>query len=330
VNTLKKSISVILPNYNGKDLLQEFIPSIIDALHFSSIEFEFIVVDDQSTDTSVAFIKQQFPFITIVENEINKGFSYSCNRGIQIAKNDLVFLVNSDVKLSLNYFENQLHYFDTNDTFGVMGQIKNYHTSKTEDTARFPKFKGVKLKATTFYYTTNPTDEIFTTYLSGANALICSHKLKFLNGFDEIYSPFYFEDFDLGLRAWKMGWKLYYEHQSICFHKVSATTNKLNKSNFVKKIYYRNSFILHAIHLKGFRKIAWYSQLFTTTLFWHLIKGEFWILYSVIEFLKHKKKIKKSKIQIIKMQLELKITIEVGNILTIFKNSLKNKSIKWM
>jgi hypothetical protein len=70
--------------------------------------------------------------------------------------------------------------------------------------------------------------------------------------------------------------------------------------------------------------------LFTTTLFWHIIKGEFWILYSLIEFLKHKKKIQKSIIQIKKMQLELKVSIGVDDILTIFRNSLKNKSIKWI
>lgn len=326
----KKSISVILPNFNGKDLLEEFIPSIIEALHFSNLEYEFIVIDDHSTDNSVAYLQQQFPSINIIENKNNKGFSYSCNKGIEKATKDLVFLVNSDVKLSINYFENQLNYFDTNDTFGVMGQIKNYQSLQTEDYARFPRFKGVKLKATKFYYSTTLTDTVFTTYLSGANALICTQKLKILKGFDEIYSPFYFEDFDLGLRAWKMGWKLYYEHQSICFHKVSATTNKINKSNFVKKTYYRNSFILHAIHLKGFRKTAWYSQLVTTTLLWHLIKGEFWILKSLFDFFKHKKQIQKSIDQLSKLQLELNRSIEVDTILTIFKNSLQNKSIKWV
>lgn len=330
MNPQEKSISVVLPNFNGEKLLMEFIPSIIEALNFSSIDYEFIVVDDKSTDKSVEFLKNHYPSIIVIENTINKGFSYSCNRGIKIAQKDLVFLVNSDVKLSLDYFKNQLSYFNNNETFGVMGQIKNHQSLKTEDTARFPRFKGVKLKATKFYYSTNPSEKILTTYLSGANALICNQKLKLLNGFDEIYSPFYFEDFDLGLRAWKMGWKLYYEHQSICFHKVSATTNKINKSNYVKKIYYRNSFILHAIHLNGFREKLWYSQLFTTTLFWHIIKGEFWIFYSLIGFLNHKKKIIKSRDQIKKIQLDLNITIDIDNILVIFKKSLKDKSIKWI
>lgn len=330
MKTSKKTVSVILPNFNGRELLEEFIPSIIEALTFSNIEYEFILVDDKSTDNSVDYIKNHFPSIILVENKINRGFSFTCNKGIEIAKKDLVFLVNSDVKLSIDYFEQQLKYFEMNETFGVMGQIKNYESLKTEDHARFPRFKGVKLKATKFYYSTNSSEKVFTTYLSGANALICNQKLKSLNGFDEIYSPFYFEDFDLGLRAWKMGWKLYYEHQSICFHKVSATTKNLNKSNLVNRIYYRNSFILHAIHLNGFRKKIWYSQLFTSTLLWHLIKGEFWIIYSLIDFLKNKKKIQESITKIKKMQLELNITIGIDNILSIFKNSLKNKSIKWI
>ena len=126
MNSLKKTISVILPNFNGEKLLMEFIPSIIEALNFSNIEYEFIVVDDKSTDQSVEFLKNKYPFIILIENEFNKGFSYSCNRGIEISQKDLVFLVNSDVKLTKDYFNNQLHYFDSNETFGVMGQIKNF------------------------------------------------------------------------------------------------------------------------------------------------------------------------------------------------------------
>ena len=330
MNPLKKSISVILPNFNGEHLLKKFLPSIFEALQYSQIEFEFIIVDDKSTDNSIIFLKKNYPDIILIENSLNKGFSYSCNRGIAIATKELIFLVNSDVKLTLNYFENQFSFFQNKNTFGVMGQIKNLNNLKTEDYARYPRFKGVKLKATTFYFSKNYDDSIYTTYLSGANALICAKKLQFLKGFDEIYSPFYFEDFDMGLRAWKMGWALFYDHQSICYHEVSATTKTINKSNLVKKTYYRNSFILHAIHLNGIRKILWYSQLFTSTLFWHLIKGEFWILYSLIDFIKYNKKILQSSLQIKLMQKKMKSTLEVQDILTIFKNSLKNKPINWV
>ena len=57
MKTSKKTVSVILPNFNGRELLEEFIPSIIEALTFSNIEYEFILVDDKSTDNSVDYIK---------------------------------------------------------------------------------------------------------------------------------------------------------------------------------------------------------------------------------------------------------------------------------
>ena len=234
----KKSISVVLPNYNGKHLMEMYIPSTIDALNFSKIEYEFIIIDDCSTDHSIAFIEKTYPDIILLKNKRNNGFSFTCNQGIQIATKDLVFLLNSDVKLTPNYFENQLHYFNLESTFGVMGQIMNFDGKKIEDAARMPYYKGAKFKANTFYYIENSEEPTLTCYLSGANALINRRKLVELNGFNEIYSPFYFEDFDLGLRAWQMGWFLYYEHQSICYHQVSSSTNKMNKSNFVKIIYH--------------------------------------------------------------------------------------------
>lgn len=329
MNTIKKSISVILPNYNGKHLIELYIPSVLEALSFSEIDYEFIIIDDCSTDNSVEFIQENYPSFNLQVNQQNKGFSFTCNKGIAIAKKELLFILNSDVKLTPNYFENQMKYFEFHDTFGVMGQIKNFDGKKIEDTARFPKFKGAKFKATTFFYSENVSDKIYTTYLSGANALINREKLQFLNGFNEIYSPFYFEDFDLGLRAWKMGWKSYYEHKSICFHRVSASTGKLNQSNFVKIIYYRNSFILHAIHLKGFRKIIWYSQLYTSTLLWHLIKREFWIFNSLEGFIEKRIDIKKSILTIETAQKGLGVTINVNDIIKIFKKSLKNKNIIW-
>lgn len=318
-----------MPNYNGKHLMELYIPSVLEALTFSKIDYEFIVVDDCSTDDSVNFIKEKYPSFKLIINNQNRGFSFTCNNGIKNAQKNLVFLLNSDVKLTSNYFDKQLNYFEYEDTFGVMGQIKNFDGKKIEDSARYPKYKGAKFKATKFFYSENPSDKIYTTYLSGANALVDRKKIQLLDGFDEIYSPFYFEDFDLGLRAWEMGWKLYYEHQSVCYHRVGASTSKLNKSNFVKITYYRNSFILHAIHLRGIRKLIWYSQVYTSTLLWHLIKGEFWIIKSLKGFIQNQDTIRKSRLKIEKLQNQLGSTIHIADIINTFKQSIKRKKIIW-
>ncbi len=326
----KKSISVVLPNYNGKHLMELYIPSVIDALQYSKVDYEFIVIDDCSTDDSIQFIKQVYPEILLLVNEKNSGFSFTCNQGIYKATKQLVLLLNSDVKLTPNYFDAQWKYFEKNTTFGVMGCIMNFDGKKIEDAARMPYYKGSKFKANRFYYSENPNGMVYTTYLSGANALVDREKLILLNGFNEIYSPFYFEDFDLGLRAWQMGWFLFYEHQSKCFHRVSASTNSMNKSNFVKITYNRNSFILQATHLKSFKRTVWFLQLFTTTLLTHLIKGEFWILKSISQFLNTHDQINQSRKKMTELQQKLNVDICLNDVISIIKLSIKGKPITWL
>ncbi len=327
---VRYSISVVLPNYNGKSLMEQYIPSILAALNFSKIDYEFIIIDDFSTDDSVNFIEKTYPNILLLKNDVNSGFSKTCNNGIFKAKKDLIFLVNSDVKLTENYFENQLQYFDDINAFGVMGCIMNFDGKKIEDGARMPRYKGGKFKANKFYYSENPQDKIYTTYLSGANALIKADKLKQIGGFSELYSPFYFEDFDLGLRAWQMGWTCFYDHQSVCYHRVSASTNNMNKSNFVKITYNRNSFFLQAIHLQGLRRIVWLCQLFTTTLFSHLLKGDFWILKSLRDFVNSYSVVKKAQKDLNLLKSKFNSDVNLDKIVNIITKSIENKDINWL
>jgi GT2 family glycosyltransferase len=326
---IKKSISIILPNYNGAHLMEEYLPSVFQALHFSDIEYEIIFIDDASKDNSVTFIKNQYPEIQIICNQENLGFSKTCNLGILKAKNDLIFLLNTDVALEQNYFENQFKYFENPNTFGVMGRIMNFNGNKIEDAARTLRLKGFKLKANKFYYINNNKKPVYTAYLSGANALIDRKKINILNGFDEIYSPFYFEDFDLGLRAWQMGWHCIYDHNSVCYHKVSASTSKLSKSNFVKIIYNRNSFILQAIHNKANESISWNFQIFINTVLYQLLKGNFWILKSYFDFFKMKNKIIHSQNQF-KILSQNNDTKTIIQIIDFIESSMKDNDVKFL
>ena len=77
------ALSVILPNYNGRQLLQRNLPSLFTAL--KGLEHEVIVVDDCSGDDSVSFLQQHYPQITLIQNPHNLGFSATCNAGIKAA-----------------------------------------------------------------------------------------------------------------------------------------------------------------------------------------------------------------------------------------------------
>lgn len=246
------SISVVIPNYNGKHLLKANLPSVLAAVKNVQTLYEIIVVDDASTDGSVEFMQQHYPDLTLLVNENNRGFSPTVNKGIFQSKYDLVLALNSDVELSSDYFNEQLKYFEKEDTFGVMGKIVDHSGKQLQDAAKLPKvsFKGIKGSYNYIPEALPVSTWLPSFFLSGANALMDRKKLIELNGFDEIFAPFYFEDADLGIRAWRVGWKCYFEPASVCMHELSSTISKL-KSQKVRTIIERNRIQFNYLHLSG-------------------------------------------------------------------------------
>lgn len=256
-----RSISVVIPNYNGQHLFEKYLPHNLSILFSLKNEVEVIVVDDASTDGSVAFLEKQYPGeITVLRKPFNSGFSATCNLGIQHAKNDLVFLLNTDVKLEPDYFEKLYSYFDLDDTFGVTGRIVGMDDNRVQEAAKLPKFRGWKIKCTDYSLFSRSAGLVPTMYLSGAIALMDTRKLKSIDGFNEVFSPYYGEDMELSLRAWRLGWKCYYEQDAICRHEVSASTKTHNTKKAIKEIYFRNRYYIHHLHLVGTDLVLWHIQ----------------------------------------------------------------------
>ena len=322
----KKSVSVVIPNYNGRKLLEIYLPYTFKALNNAQIAFEIVVVDDCSTDDSVAYLQQAYPNIVLLQTPINSGFSIACNTGISAAKMELILILNSDVKLSPDYFDHLWTYFNYADTFGVMGRIANMHDDGIQDAARLPKASGVKLKVDQFYYL-DEGEKALTLYLSGANALIDAKKLKELGGFNTLFSPFYGEDLELSLRAWRLNWTCYYEHRAICRHELSASTKNYKTARWVKMIYFRNRYYVHALHLTGARLWLWFLQVTLIDLIPKILTGKFWLAKSYVEFLKHLEDIKVSKRTFAALMAQRKSTITVRDIITKISKSLKGKHI---
>ncbi len=277
---IEKGISTIIPNYNGRHLLEIILPPLKIALNNSGMVHEIIVVDDRSTDDSLQFLENHAE-IRVVKNKVNKGFPFSMNKGISASKFSMLFFLNSDVIVTPGYFETLLPYFEKPDTFGVMGRIIGWDDDHIQDGGKYPYFQLAKIKTSGNYIPAQPVqgDKLYSMYLSGANALVSRQKVMALQGFDEIYSPYYVEDYDLSLRAWRLGWKCYYDHFAVCRHKVSVSIKSAASKNYVAKIYNRNKMLLHAIHLHGTAKGLWYVQLFFESIFraatfqWYYLKA---------------------------------------------------------
>src|SRR3989338_8093717 len=93
-------LSVIIVNYNTKDLLKACLDSLIN--NTNGIEYEVIVVDNSSSDGSGAMLKNEFPEVRIIFNRNNSGFAKANNQGIKAAKGNNILLLNSDTVISDN------------------------------------------------------------------------------------------------------------------------------------------------------------------------------------------------------------------------------------
>lgn len=323
----KKSVSIIIPNYNGRQLLETYLPFTFAAIENAGTDYELIIVDDASKDESVKYLQEAYPQVKLLVNPENRGFSYTCNRGIEVAGKELIFLLNSDVKLTPDYFEHQWKYFEQEDTFGVMGRIIDMEGDHIQDAARIPKFNGLKFKTDYFYYTNKPDDRLYTFYLSGANALVDAKKLKALGGFYELFSPFYCEDMELGLRSWRLGWKSYYEHQSVCRHQISASTKNYATAKRVKSIYFRNRFYMHALHLNGLALFTWYLQITLVDLLPKLLIGHFWIWKSYSQLFRNGSSIRDYKQRIKAMMESHDSKLSIFDVVKKIRTSVTNKEL---
>ncbi len=257
-------ISIIIPNYNGVDLLPKIIPPAYTASKNSELDFEIIVIDDCSTDDSENLLKQSFPSVKYHKNQTNLGFSISVNKGIYLAKYNWVLLLNTDVILEPDYFTHLLKHTLNNKIFGITGRIIGWNNDEITDAAKFPIMHGTKLKTSTNYMMTNKEDMqngIYSLYLTGANAFINKDALLYVGRLNELFSPFYAEDTELSIRAWRLGFECIYEHNAICRHQQSSTINNSVKKDFIRIIYNRNKMLLHAIHLQGLMLWLWWIQL---------------------------------------------------------------------
>lgn len=322
----KRSVSIIIPNYNGRQLLEEYLPFTLQAIKNAEVEYEVIVVDDCSSDDSVNYLQRGYPAVKLIRNTVNKGFSYSCNQGIEASKKELALILNSDVKLSADYFEHLWGYFDSESTFGVMGRIIDMGGTRIQDAARMPKANGLKLKTEYFYYPAE-ADRAYTFYLSGANALIDVKKLREMGGFNELFSPFYCEDFDLSLRAWRLNWKCFYEHRAICEHEVSASTKDYKTGRWVKMIYFRNRYYLHALHLNGFRLLSWFLQITFIDLVPQIISGKLWQVKSYWSLLANIPAIRAYRRRFRNLMNKHNSTTEIGDVVNYIIASAQDQKI---
>lgn len=233
-----KFASIIIPTCNGKHLLEECLPSVMEAVDVAS-GHEVIVVDDGSSDGSYVFLKENFPQVKIVSLDKNHGFGKACNTGVQKSLNPIVILLNNDIKVDKDFISPLIKNFNNENVFAVSGKVFQWNRKNKYVERTFGNFRKGLL-----YLSSVPSESNqITLYAGGGMSAFDREKFMSLGGFDELYKPFYNEDLDLSYRAWKNGWKVLYEPGSIMYHRHAATISKSATPFMVKIIKNRNMFL---------------------------------------------------------------------------------------
>jgi GT2 family glycosyltransferase/glycosyltransferase involved in cell wall biosynthesis len=251
-----RAASLVIPNWNGKDLLARFVPSWLEAIrnHPGS---EVIVVDNGSEDGSADWLRTHYPQVAVLALPRNLGFGGGSNAGFRAAKNDIVVLLNSDMRVESGFLEPLLSGFTDETVFAVSCQIfLGDPTKRREETGLTGGWwSDGQLRVT---HREDPkVNELFPCFYGGGGSCAFDRR-KFLSlgGFDEILAPFYLEDTDLGFLAWKRGWKVLYQPASIVHHEHRGTIGRKFSPAYIESVLKKNYILFAWKNIHGWKRLG--------------------------------------------------------------------------
>jgi GT2 family glycosyltransferase len=245
-----KTVTVVIPNYNGDIILERNIPYVIKAArHFqesTNYTIGIVIVDDASTDQSMSVLEElkktyhKEVEITILQNKKNKGFSSTVNKGVRQADSEYVVLLNTDVSPYTNFISPLIKHFDDQKMFAVGCLEKSIEGERIIERGR-----GLaRWRRGLYIHAWGKPIDNSTVWVSGGSGMFRKSLWDLLGGMNELYNPFYWEDIDISYRAQKLGYKVAFEKNSIVTHKHSdgAIQTSTTKTE-VNRIAFRNQFI---------------------------------------------------------------------------------------
>ena len=225
--------SIIIVSYNTEKLLKNCLKFIFATL--LSSDFEVIVVDNNSSDNSLAMIEENFKdSVKVIRNEVNFGFAQANNQGSKIAQGKYLFFLNSDTIIKNNILGIIKKTFESDQKIGVLTpQLFLSSGAKQEHSyGQFPN--PINLFINKFKKTTSNSNKIFLVdWVSGAALIIRKDIFNKVSGFDEKFFM-YFEDVDLCRRVSELGNKVAVIATATVVHLggQSLTKNKTRKEYY--------------------------------------------------------------------------------------------------
>lgn len=290
---MKVNIAVL--NYNGRELLQKYLPSIIESAKASKFNPKVTVIDNKSTDASVEFIKANFPTVNIYTAKENKIYC-SYNEFFRASDDDIIIILNSDIKTEINFVDCLIENFIDNPNVFLVASKMYFLDGVTYqgDKSIAKEHYGVVSADTRFQgYEKLINKKDFT--FSAGNGAFDRKKLIELGGFDEIYLPGRYEDVDLCFRAWKSGYVGIYEPKSVIFHEGYGSFKKEFKNKQIQAMVMRNSTFFTLKNIKDPMILLKFYAWLPIRSIYYALTGKFFLLKGLFEAFLRFGEIKNSK-----------------------------------
>ena len=223
-------IGIVILNWNGKELLKKFLPSVVN--HSKREWAEVIVADNASTDDSITFLEQEYPNIGLIKLDKNYGFAEGYNRALTQLDHEYFVLLNSDVEVSENWLDSIYQQFENNtDIAAAQPKIKAYNNKSGFEYAGaaggfidylgYPFCRG-RILDTIEEDTAQYDKNIDVLWASGAALFIRADIYKNTGGLDGDFFA-HMEEIDLCWRIKNQGYRIICDTNTTVYHVGGAT-----------------------------------------------------------------------------------------------------------
>jgi GT2 family glycosyltransferase len=224
-------VSIIIPNWNGCHHLDICLSSLREQ---SFTDYEVILVDNASSDGSIAYVREHFPEVIVVPLAENKGFTGACNAGYACAQGEYIVLLNNDTEADAGWLAAIVAAFERNDDVGsiaskilLFDRRDHFHTA-----GDYYRLDGIPGNRGVWQQDRGQYDR--QEYVFSACGAAAAYRRAMLEAIGFLDERFYFscEDVDLGWRAHLAGWRVLYVPTAIVYHKLKATGGNVTASYY--------------------------------------------------------------------------------------------------
>lgn len=260
---------VVVLNYNGLAHLEACLSSLTAAAARASVGCPVVLVDNRSTDGSVEYTRRRFPGVEVVHSPRN-DFLFSLNDVVRARREDVVVIVNNDMRFEPGFVDPLLQHFRDPEVFAVGAAILTWSGD-----AHTVGPRCARLERGWFHkwWRYDRQETALTLEACGGAAAYRRERFIALGGFDALYRPGYYEDLDLSYRAWAAGWKIVYEPRSRAYHKESVSMLERYGDSGKARLLYRNHLLFTIKNVGGAGFLARFLLLLPYRVLSPLVRG---------------------------------------------------------